>query len=127
MIDAAQFRARMIRGAVERDAALSASSIPGRPYRENSMTAQAMRRLAEKHKSVLSHLGARADALTARLERAENLGDAAMDKHDRGMDDVEASVREVEDLVNQLSNDGPPLDRTSPPATDINGVTVNKN
>ena len=99
--------------------------IPGRPHKEDSMTAQSIRRLAERYRQVTGDLGKRADELVDRLDKVHALGDHAMADHSTVLDDMERSIREVEDLTNQLTNAGPPLDDGSlPPKPDINGVTA---
>ena len=105
--------------------------IPGRPHKEDSMTAQSIRRLAERYRQVTGDLGKRADELVERLDRVHSLGDRTMSDHSAVLNDMEKSIKEVEDLTSQLTNGGPPLGGgpASGPASnppDINGVTVNK-
>ena len=105
--------------------------IPGRPHKEDSMTAQSIRRLAERYRQVTGDLGKRADELVDRLDKVHALGDRTMSNHSAVLNDMEQSIKEVEDLTAQLTNGGPPLGGgpASGPASnppDINGVTVNK-
>ena len=105
--------------------------IPGRPHKEDSMTAQSIRRLAERYRQVTGDLGKRADELVDRLDKVHALGDRTMSNHSAVLNDMEKSIKEVEDLTSQLTNGGPPLGGgpASGPASnppDINGVTVNK-
>lgn len=66
--------------------------------------------LSGKLRDVTASIEGRAEKLIARLERADQASQGADTKAHAEVDKVEAGVRAVEDLVNQMSNGGPPLD-----------------
>ena len=84
--------------------------------------------LAERYQTVVKDLGVRADDLVARLEKIAVSGVSSMDAHTKVLDDLEAGVKEIEDLTNQISNGGPPLGDSSPGfVRNEAGVMVNQN
>lgn len=84
---------------------------------------QSIKRLADRYRDVVGRLGARADELTARVDHADVVGHEAFDRHSTALDLIEHGIREIEDLTNQLSNGGPPLEASMPPKTPP-GVTL---
>lgn len=61
------------------------------------------------HKVVTAGLESRAKKLADRLGELQRRGEAVMSKHEQQLDAVEADIRQSEDVINQLSNGGPPL------------------
>jgi|FreactTroBogLake_1042271.scaffolds.fasta_scaffold49986_2 hypothetical protein len=90
------------------------------------MTApQSLKRLAETFNSVTTQLGTRAEALTERVEGLSKSGNIALDAHEATVEQMEGYVAEIEDAVNQMSNQ-PPLGVTQKkPNTPPPGVTLN--
>jgi hypothetical protein len=138
VIDEAEFRARLARGAVERDMALAHRHIPGRPYREERMSAASIRRVLEQYQRLVGDVSGQSDALCARMVEVEQKFNTAAASHSNVIEEIASGIAEIENFTNQLSNGGPPLGPTSPPvapspapgpsplaAADHNGVTRN--
>lgn len=66
--------------------------------------------LKAKLQDVTSGIEKRAETLMMRLDRADQASATADSKAHAEVDKIENAVRGIEDLVNQLSNGGPPLD-----------------
>jgi hypothetical protein len=85
---------------------------------------QSLRRLASTYNSVVGQLSERADELTSRVETLGGRGNEAMDLHEATLGEMEGYVAEIEDAVNQLTNQ-PPLGVTQKSSVPPAGVTLN--
>lgn len=69
--------------------------------------AEKARMVADKARAVPTVLGARFDQSLTRLDDAEKRGNAAQDRIDAVVKDIETGVAAIEDTANQLSNGAP--------------------
>lgn len=87
---------------------------------------QSIRRLADRYKEIVGRIGARADELNGRLDKVDERSGSVFEAHSKALDLIERGVAEIEDFTNQLSNGGPPLEGSTLPDADSNGVVLNK-
>lgn len=66
--------------------------------------------LAAKMRDVTASIEGRALQLSDRLDKADRSSAQNADRVHAELDKIEAAVRQVEDLANQMSNGGPPLE-----------------
>lgn len=66
--------------------------------------------LAGKLRDVQASIEGRTEKLIARLDGADKAHEQATARAHGELDKIEQAVGQVEDLVNQMSNGGPPLD-----------------
>lgn len=66
--------------------------------------------LSSKLRDVTQQIEARAEKLSSRLDVADGKSADADARAHAELDKIEQAVRSVEDLVNQMSNGGPPLE-----------------
>lgn len=71
--------------------------------------------IALRAPKIVADLEARAEKLDSRLTALETKGHGAFDKWDGHLSSQEKAVATAEDAINRLSNNGPPLDDSSPP------------
>ena len=76
--------------------------------RQTVMTPK-LKGLADKLRSVTASVEARANALADRLDKVDGSSAANTARINAELDAIDAAVHQVEDLVNQMSNGGPPL------------------
>lgn len=69
--------------------------------------------LAGRLKDVTAKIDARAAGLIERLDNADKISADNASRVNAELDKIEEAVRNVEDLANQMTNNGPPLDGSS--------------